>query len=123
MPDYFDGDFAKGIVSKAVFSAAGHHPEVFVEYKVGSEAFQYKTDMWFLTSYRPGQIVTIIYDPSHPSVGSIYSFIGYWIKWSELFLTAAFFIILFLAAVSITGKNTNEIISSEQLKNKRKYDD
>lgn len=119
VPDYFDGDYAKGVVSTATFSAQDNHPVVVVTYKVGSEEFKYTSYMWFLTSYQPGQEVDIIYDPSHPSVASIYSFIGYWIRWSELLFTAVVFIILFIAAVYITGKNS---VMSEEDRGKRKYD-
>lgn len=93
-----------------------------VDYKVGDEKFQYISHSWFLTSYKPGQLVSIIYDPSNPSIASIYSFIGYWIKWSELFFTAIVFIVLFITAVFITGKNNTGYLTAEGNR-KRKYDD
>ncbi|MCW3108775.1 MAG: hypothetical protein JWQ09_3281 [Segetibacter sp.] len=123
VPDYFEGDYIQGVVSKATFSEKENTPELVVNYNVGSEKLQYKTNMWFLASYKPGQVVTIIYNPANPSVSCIYAFIGYWIKWPELIFTAAFFIILFIAAKSITGKNSLEPLFAEEMKKKRKYDE
>ena len=123
MPDYFEAEYIKGIVSKAAFSEKTNSPELVVDYNVGSEKLQYKTDMWFLTSYKPGQTVTIVYNPAIPSVACIYAFIGYWIKWPELIFTAAFFILLFVAAKTITGQNNPNNLPDEIVKKKRKYDD
>ncbi len=113
MPDYFEGDYTNGIVSKATFSVKDSHPVLVVKYTVGNEEFKYTSYMWFLTSYKPGQVIRIIYDPSNPSVAGIYSFIGYWIRWHELFFTAIVFIILFIAAVFITGKNSTTSSTAE----------
>ena len=124
VPDYFDGDITNGIVSKAFFSAKDKHPVLIVNYSVGNEKFKYTTNEWFLTSYKPGQIITLIYNPSNPAIVSVYSIVGYWIKWDELLLTALVFIKLFIAAVIITGKNSASpsTLSGEQ-NSKRKYDD
>jgi hypothetical protein len=108
VPDYFEGDYAKGVVSKAAFSEVDGSPELLVNYKVGAEIFHYKTDTWFLSSYKKGEIVTVIYNPANPSVCCIYAFIGYWIKWSELIFTSTLFFILFIAAKSITGRSNQD---------------
>ena len=121
VPDYFDADFIQGVVSKAGFSAEDNRPELVIDYRVGEEKFQYKTNNWFLTTYKKGQFVTIIYNPSNPSIAGLYAFIGYWINWSELLFTAVFFSVLFLTAVFITGKNSNELLSEEENEKKRKY--
>ena len=121
VPDFFDGELTPGTVSQATFSVKDKHPQVVVNYRVGSETYQYITDTWFLTSYKPGQRVMVIYDPTNPSVSGIYAFIGYWIHWSELLCTVIFFIILFIVASSITGKNRDEPSDNEMV-NKRKYD-
>ncbi len=76
VPDYFEGDYTKGVVSKAIFSVKDKHPVVIVNYRVGKEELQYTSYMWFLTSYKPGQVI--------PRVASIYSFTGYWVRWPEL---------------------------------------
>ncbi len=123
VPDYFEGDFIKGVVAKATFSEKDKHPELVIDYRVGAETFHYKTAEWFLTNYKPGQAVEVIYNPSDPSIASIYAFIGYWIKWPELLFTAMFFIILFLSAVFITGKNSTAPLMEDERRNKRKYDD
>ena len=122
VPDYFYGEFVQGVVSKAAFSEKDQHPLVVVDYKVGKETLQYKTGMWFLSSYKPGEKVTIIYNPAEPSMASIYAVIGYWIIWPELLFTASFFTVLFLVAKSITGTNSNEPLTEGELRKKRKYD-
>jgi hypothetical protein len=76
-----------------------------------------------LKRYKPGDVVTIIYNPGIPSVASIYAFIGYWIRWQELVFTASFFIILFFAAKSITGHTETDSIPPVDVRKKRKYDD
>jgi hypothetical protein len=123
VPDYFEGDFIEGVVTKAGFSSTTHQPNLVVDYRVGSETFHYKTTMWFLTNYKPNDKVVIIYDPSNPSEASIYSVIGYWIRWPEVFTSAFFFIVLFIAAVFITGKNNPEPSTPEHGEKKRKYQD
>jgi hypothetical protein len=121
VPDYFEGEFIKGVVSKASFSEKTNNPELVIDYHVGEEKLQYKTDMWFLSSYRQGQLVTIIYNPSDPAVSSIYALIGYWIKWHELIFTSVFFVILFIAAKSIAGGDNAE--PTKPPGRRRKYDD
>ena len=122
VPAYFEGDYTNGVVSKATFSLKENHPLMVVDYKVGNEKFQYISHSWFLTSYKPGHPVSIIYDPSNPSVACIYSFIGYWIKWPELFFTAIVFVVLFITAVLITGRNNTGYLNAEDYR-KSKYDD
>jgi hypothetical protein len=122
-PDYFEGEFVRGVVSKASYSPKEKRPELVVNYQVGSEQLQYKTNMWFLSSYNRGEIVTIIYNPANPSVSCIYAFIGYWIKWPEFLFTAGFFSILFIAAKSITGQNSTENDLDDKEVRKRRYDD
>lgn len=123
VPDYFEGEFIEGVVAKAGFSPALNKPELVVDYKAGSETFHYKTNRWFLTTHKTGEKVTVIYDPSNPSQACIFTFIGYWLKWSELFFSIFFFMALFIAAVFINGKNSTEPLTPEDRIRKRKYKD
>jgi hypothetical protein len=123
VPDYFEGEFIEGVVTKANFSTSLNKPELEVDYKVGSETLHYKTNTWFLTTYKTGQKVTVIYDPSIPSQACIYAVIGYWLKWSELLFSAVIFIVFLQAAVFITGKNNTEPSRPEDRLKKRKYKD
>jgi len=123
VPDYFEGEFIEGVVTKAGFSPATREPELMIDYRVGSETLHYTTHMWFLSTYKAGEKVSIIYDPSNPTEACIYSFIGYWIKWPEVFISAFFFVVLFIVAVFITGKNDSEPFTPEDRRKKRKYKD
>lgn len=123
MPDYFEGDFTSGIVTEATFSVKDKNPVLVINYQVGNEKFKYKTNKWFLTRHKPGQVITLIYNPSDPAIVSIYAIIGYWIQWDELLLTAIGFIILFIAAVVITGKNSALSSTPKEQNKKRKYDE
>lgn len=123
VPDYFDGEFTKGMVARATFSVKHSHPVLVIDYKVGHENFTYTTNRWFLTRYKQGQTVTMIYNPSNPAIASMYALIGYWVKPDELFFTVIVFIILFIAAVIITGKNNALSSSMNERSTKRKYDD
>lgn len=105
IPDYFEGEYVNGVVSTATFSVKDKHPVLAVKYKVGDEEFEYTTNKWFFTSHHKGQAITMIYSPSDPAIAGVYAIIGYWITLNELFFTAIVFIILFIAAVIITGKN------------------
>ena len=122
IPDYFEGDYIKGVVSQASFSSSNNAPLLVVDYNVGSEKLQYKTNEWFLKKYKAGDAVTIIYNPAEPTVASIYAIVGYWVKWPELLLTAVFFVILFIAAKTIAGNNGTEHNSDQNPGKKRKYD-
>lgn len=123
MPDYFEGDFTSGIVTEATFSIKDKNPVLVINYQVGNEKFKYKTNKWFLTRHKPGQVITLIYNPSDPAIVSIYAIMGYWIQWDELLLTAIGFIILFIAAVVITGKNSALSSTPKEQNKKRKYDE
>jgi hypothetical protein len=123
VPDYFEGDFIEGVITKADFLPSVNRPEIMIDYKVGSETLHYKTNTWFLTSYKTGEKITIIYDPSNPSQASTFTFIGYWIKWEELLFSTVFFIVFLRAAVFITGKNKTEPLTPEDRFKKRKYKD
>ncbi|MBA4141211.1 MAG: DUF3592 domain-containing protein [Segetibacter sp.] len=123
IPDYFEGEFIEGVVTKAGFSSSLNQPQLVVDYKAGSETFQFKTNTWFLTTYKSGQKVTVIYDPSNPSQACMFTFIGYWLRWSELLFSIFFFIVLFKTAVFITGKNITEPLAPEDRIRKRKYKD
>jgi len=123
VPDYFEGDFTSGIVTEATFSVKDKNPVLVINYQVGNEKFKYKTNKWFLTRHKPGQVITLIYNPSDPAIVSIYAIIGYWIQWDELLLTAIGFIILFIAAVVITGKNSALSSTPKEQNKKRKYDE
>jgi hypothetical protein len=123
VPDYFEGEYVNGIVSKATFSVKDKQPVLAVKYKVGKEEFEYVTNKWFLSPHKQGQLVTMIYNPSDPAIASIYAFIGYWITLKELFFTAVVFIILFIAAVMITGGSPSPVSANDEENKKRKYDD
>lgn len=122
-PDYFEGEYVNGVVSKATFSVKEKHPVLQVRYKAGSEEFTYTSYRWYLRRYRRGETVTMIYNPSHPEAASIYAFVGYWILWKQLFYTAIIFIMLFVAAKSITGQHKSSLLDDKQNDRKRKYDD
>jgi hypothetical protein len=96
VPDYFEGEFMKGVVSKVSFSEKTNSAELIVDYNVGKEKLQYKTDMYFQRAYKPGQPAAIIYNPSDPPVSSIYAFIGCWIRWHVLIFTSAFLLFFLL---------------------------
>ncbi len=123
VPDYFEGEFIDGVITKAGFSSSLNQPELVVDYKAGNETLHYKTNTWFLTTYRKGEKVTVIYDPYNPSQACIFTFIGYWLKWGELFFSAFFFIVLYLVAVFITGKNDAEPFTPGERIKRRKYKD
>lgn len=123
VPDYFQADFTRGIITEATFSVKEKHPVLVVNYEVGNEKFKYKTNKWFLNRHKPGQIVTLIYNPSDPAIVSVYALLGYWVQWDELLFTAIGFIILFIAAIIITGKSSALSSTLREQNKKRKYDE
>jgi hypothetical protein len=105
VPDYFEGEYVDGVVIKATFSAKERRPVLAVKYNVGGEKFSYTSYNWYLASHKQGDKITMIYNPSHPEITSVYAFIGYWITLRELLYTSLIFVVLFIAAVVITGQN------------------
>ncbi len=122
-PDYFEGEFIQGIVTKADFSSQNNEPTLVVNYSVENKGLQYRTTMWFLSSYKAGKNVTIFYNASNPSEACIYSVIGYWIKWPELFISAFLFTAFFIISIYIAGKNDTVSLDEEFKVKKRKYKD
>jgi hypothetical protein len=123
VPDYFEGEFITGTVVNASFNNKEHVPQLAIDYSAAGKVYTYQTSDWMLKKYKPGEKVTIIYNPSQPKIANIYSFIGYWINWGELLFTAGFFILLFFAAKSITGTNEHEPLGEDVYEKKRKYKD
>ena len=122
-PDYFEGDFIKGVVTQAGFDSTHNQPSLNIQYHVGTETYTLTTTQWFLKSYKQGEQVSIIYDPNKPGNASIYAFIGYWLRWNELFVTLGLFIVFFMAAVFITGKHSEQEDDEDEDKpRKMKYD-
>jgi hypothetical protein len=117
-PDYFEAEFTPGKV------IAGDKPNLkLLQYPVGKELFNLPFDGWIADRYNSGENVEVIYDPSTPENGAVYSFFTYWLKLPELFASAAVFIALFASAVFITGKNRTEDEGSLPTAKKRKYID
>ena len=116
-PDYFDSEFTPGKV--VLLDTADLHKK-FVEYPVGKEKFIVAIDGWGASQVSNGEKVQVIYNPSTPSEGSMYSFFAYWLKLSELLISATIFILLFVGAIFITGENQPEEEATGYNK-KRKY--
>lgn len=76
VPDYFDGDFTRGIV--VMNQKRAKH----VQYKVGRETFSTKLKGWSADQVAEGDTVKVIFDPSNPASAAYYSFFGYWLNLS-----------------------------------------
>lgn len=116
-PDYFDSEYTKGIV---VVNSTGNKE---VEYLIDNINYTIPLHGWGASPVAKGQPVTVIYNPSVPSDGSMYTFFNYWITLPELLLTACVFIVLLYAAVFITGKEEPYWYTEEEKRKRRKYDD
>lgn len=123
VPDYFEGAFVPGTVEDASFADGRNEPRLVVRYKVGSQAYHYYSSTWRISRYQKGEKVMMIFDPSQPDRSALYTFFGYWIKWPELFFTAGFFVVFFLAAKTITGKEEDLPKGQQPEYRKRKYKD
>lgn len=93
-----------------------------VKYRVGSEGYTIKIAGWGANKVAAGDTVRVIFDPSTPSDASLYSFFSYWLKLSEILVSAVGFIVLFFAAVFITGREHPYINNEEDDRKKRKYE-
>jgi hypothetical protein len=114
MPDYFGSDFTRGVVVTTETRAKSIH------YKVANEAFSKKLSGWSADQVAKGDTVRVIFDPSDPTTAAYYSFFGYWLTLSELLLSALGFILSFIAAIFITGKEDGSP-ADEDFSKKRKY--
>jgi hypothetical protein len=103
-PDYFDGEFTSGTIIKTskqtlvqyLYEGKPHHAEVHYDFL-----------------YQVGENVTVIYESSDPSKGSVYSFIGYWISFGELIASLLIVGLLYWISASVTKNPTPEAIIEE----------
>ena len=116
-PDYFDSEFANGVID---INAKG---EKILTYSIDRKKYKVIIEGWGASQVAKGETVRIIYNPSDPAEASLYSFFAYWFKLKELLFSIGGCVILFIAAVFITGKETPYYYTEEELRKKRKYDD
>lgn len=116
-PDYFEAEFTPGKIVTTTPTGSR-----FLQYPVGKQLFTLPFDGWIAGRYREAEKVQVIYDPSNPEDGAVYSFFTYWLKVPELFITLAIFVVLFVSAVFITGNNRPDDGDKVRAK-KRKYID
>lgn len=124
-PDFQNSDYTSGIIHFVKDSSNRTGPVAFFtflhqEYKVNAG--------YIFKNYQEGQRVNIIYDTADPSIASVYSMWGYWIRWKELLAFIAIFVGLYQVAVALTSNPTPEslIEELEGMKKKpkrKKYDD
>jgi hypothetical protein len=116
-PDYFAGDFSKGVIVLNEDNAKQ------VQYSHLNMTYKIPIESWGASQVAKGQVVDVIFNPAIPSEASLYSFFAYWLKLRELIITVCVFAILFLAAVFINGKQETYYYSEEERRKKRKYKD
>ncbi|WP_207493901.1 DUF3592 domain-containing protein [Aridibaculum aurantiacum] len=119
-PDYFDSEFTPGTV---VLPDTADWAKKAVVYPVGKEKFTVPIEGWGSSQVAKGDKVTVIYNPTNPSEGAMYTFFSYWLKLPELLISATIFLLLFFGAVFITGENQPEEPDDGSYKKKRKYKD
>jgi hypothetical protein len=119
-PDYFEAETTPGYV---ILPDPIDYTIKAVEYRVGKETFVVAIEGWGASQVTKGEKVTVIYNPTTPSEGSLYTFFAYWLHLPELVLCVGVFIALFAGAVFITGENQPEEPSSNGYDKKRKYKD
>lgn len=116
VPDYFEGEFTPGIVTqKESF-------EKQIQYRVGKETFVVPIGGWGASQVAAGQRITVIYNPTIPTEGALYTFFSYWFTLNELLTSAIGFIVLFVVAILITGKGEWREVREDRGR-KRKYND
>jgi hypothetical protein len=119
-PDYFDAETTPGYV---VLTDSLDYTSKSVEYRVGHETFVVPIQSWGTSQVSKGEKVEVIYNPTIPSEGSLYTFFAYWLHLPELLTCVFIFIALFAGAVFITGENQPEEPVTEGYAKKRKYKD
>ncbi len=119
-PDYFEAEFTPG---KVVLPDTTDIEIKAVEYPVGQEMYTVPIEGWGASQVSNGEKVTVIYNPTIPSEGSLYTFFAYWIKLPELLAGATVFSLLFVSAIFITGKNQPDDLQETTNERKRKYKD
>ena len=105
-PDFFDGEITTGKITNDKF---GNKKANFY---VGEKL--YSVDASYL--FRPldtNQTVTIIYLPYHPEKAAIYSFWGYWFRWSEILMSSVLLLSMYQLSVSITNNPSASAIAAE----------
>jgi hypothetical protein len=90
-------------------------------YGVGNKTYETNADYIFREN-SSGDKAFVIYDPVNPKNATLYKVWGYWLTAKEVLFSLALIIVLFAAAVFITGKNSNALYSENELRRRRKYD-
>ena len=123
-PDYTDGEFTTGTIHFIKDSAS--------QQSIAKTSFTVDKTLYTINASYPlrhlteGQKVNIIYEASDPKRASVYSLLGYWIKWNELIASIVIPFVLLYAAKAITSNPTPEALIEDMemgssLK-RRKYD-
>lgn len=115
VPDYFEGEFVPGIVTKK------SDGEKWVQYGVGKATYRTPIKGWGASQVSVGERVSVVYDPGEPEKAAHYSFFSYWFTLPELLASSIVFMVLFFAAVFITGKEEKQV--EESSPRARRYND
>jgi hypothetical protein len=125
-PDFQNSDYTRGIIH-FIKDSQDHHVEPVAFFTFLHQEYTVKASYLF-KSYKEGQRVDIIYDTGDPSVASVYSLWGYWIRWKELLAFIAIFFGLYQVAATLTSNPTPEALieeleGREKKPRRKKYDD
>jgi hypothetical protein len=110
-PDYFDSDFTTGEIIH-------RNNKLLVGFSDGHDAYSVEVKYPFL--YRPGQYVKVIYEASTPGKARVYSILGYWITFGELFASLFIVTALYWIATRITKNPTPTALIEELEMGKKK---
>jgi hypothetical protein len=116
-PDFFESEFTRGVI----IEKQPYHKSI--QYQEGKEIFTKPIKGWGASKVAAGDTVKVIFDPTNPGGGTLYSFFSYWLTLPELLISAIIYIVLFIASVFITGKQEDYYYTEDDLRKKRRYDD
>ena len=123
-PDYFDGEITSATIHFGIDSTTKKTVS-FADFSIGIKSYKVLAS-YPLRLVNEGDKTQVIYDSTNPTKAVVYSIWGYWILWDELLVSLVGYILLFLAAVSITKNPTPEsLIEQLEFKSepKRRYND
>ncbi len=94
-PDYFDSETIPAVIKLKKFKQ-----NTMATFLISDTVVNINADYIF-RSFTNHEKVIVIYNPSSPEKGSIYSLWGYWFKWTELVVSVLLLIGLYQLSISI----------------------
>lgn len=106
-PDFFDGETTTGKIVRDNLTK-----KKVAIFFIGQKKYTVDAEYLF-RNISNDDVVDIIYLPFRPEKAAIYSFWGYWFRWSEILMSSVLLFAMYQLSVSITNNPSATAITTE----------